>query len=184
MANNKHIYDMLKVLQATMMDEENDLTCSIVIAAYIEDHITSLIRWKMPGLNPALTSKLFTPDRGPLSSLSAKIDMACALGILAHENGDDARTIGTIRNRFAHNLLIDSFDHPKVSGLIANLKLPKNAKYGTVEGEPKSYDELTNRSRFLLAGISLCGSILAFQTPGMMEHFAQGPLPGKSGGPE
>ena len=73
--------DMLRVFNISQMQSSEHRTIAIVTAAYIDDYLTVLIKKKMPGLNSALATRLFG-DRGSISTLASKIDIARALGAI------------------------------------------------------------------------------------------------------
>ena len=64
---------------------------------------------------------------GILSTFSARVEMARALGILTEEAAEDFRTLQIIRNHFAHARLVFSFDSDEVVSLLRLLnKNPEN----------------------------------------------------------
>ncbi|WP_139272204.1 hypothetical protein [Phytopseudomonas punonensis] len=56
----------------------------------------------------------------PLSSFSAKIDLACLLGMCSRDIAKDLHTIREIRNEFAHNIM--ARDKTKLSFNSGNIK--------------------------------------------------------------
>ena len=93
---------------------------AIVGAAYLETHLKALVKRQLPGLNSDLSKKLFEPDR-PLGNMGALIDMARALNVITNRGRNEAIKIARVRNRFAHNVEINDFDHPEVAKIIDDM---------------------------------------------------------------
>lgn len=128
---------------------------AIIAASYMEKHLTGVIRKGLPALSRKLDKDLFEGDRAPIGTLQAKIAMAEALAIIDADTAEDARIVAKIRNRFAHDLAVDSFDHEKVRDLVTNLRrklqvLPE----GTVAWGGDMAE------RFWLSAFQLCLTIL------------------------
>jgi hypothetical protein len=86
---------------------------AIVAASYLELYLEKLIIARMPGLDAELRKRLFDVN-GSVSSLGAKIDMARALDLIRPYERINMIQIARVRNRFAHDLEIATFDHVKV----------------------------------------------------------------------
>jgi len=96
-----------------LMDEdlvrESDRSLIILQACRIEDGLDFKIRGAMPVLNAALEEDLFG-DMKPLSSFSAKINLACAMGMYKKEYLKQLHAIRVMRNEAAHLRKHLSFD--------------------------------------------------------------------------
>ena len=140
--------DLQRVLKLTARRNANHRVIAIVMAAYVEEHLTHLIKRKMPGLNRDLSDRLFEGN-GPLSTIAAKIDIARALKIIDATVAKNAVLIARVRNRFAHRLEVGAFDHSEVAPLIDKL-ITDSAS--TVRGSRKQV--------FVGVGISVCATVL------------------------
>jgi hypothetical protein len=81
---------------------------------------------------------LFDKIGAPLSTLSAKIEVAFALGVISNEARLAAHFVRDVRNKFAHRIEALSFDHPDMAEIIEKRTLPSAKKVLS-----------TNRERFL-----------------------------------
>lgn len=134
---------------------------AIVMAAYVETHLEGVLKQKMPGLSHDLSKIIFKPGEGALGALSRKINMARALQVLTPHYAREARLIGAIRNKFAHNLSVDDFDHPKVAPKVDDMTA---AKRGQIRQGDKLVDIYPGASRYLKfsdGGLAVCSSIMA-----------------------
>lgn len=159
--------DMLRLFNTMSFGPAEHRTSSVVAAAYIETHVTDLIRRKMPGLTKALTKRVFHPEEGFINTLGRKLDMCEALEILESRYIADARQIGRIRNKFAHTLEVDSFDHPKVRDLIDALKATTDFRLRTEKGlvDPLEQAE-TREKKFITSAIAVAMHIVGEHIPG------------------
>jgi hypothetical protein len=101
---------------------EPDRVAVIVTNSYLEDYLGRAIKLNLPGCNSDLRDKLFGSS-GILGSMSAKIDIARALNIIDAQNHNDYVVLNRIRNRFAHNIHIDSLEHPDILLLLQQLQI-------------------------------------------------------------
>jgi DNA-binding MltR family transcriptional regulator len=85
---------------------------AILIAALVDDELTNYMRRQLSAPTK-LVDRLFE-QRGPFGTLSSKIDCAHALGWLGEEVWKNLHLIRKIRNEFAHNPNIKSFDRDPV----------------------------------------------------------------------
>ncbi|NYT28894.1 hypothetical protein [Rhizobium sp. WYCCWR 11128] len=103
---------------------EADRSIAIVHVTVVEEQLRSAIERYFPGMHsdPQAIDRLFDPMRyGPLSTFTARVDIAFALGIVGSGACKALKLIAQIRNKFAHKLEIHSFDHPDVTRLIDKL---------------------------------------------------------------
>jgi hypothetical protein len=136
-------------------DPESDArTVAILAAGYLERYLTDLIVSRMPGLNSDLRSRVFDPN-GSIGTLGRKIDIARALGLMGAALRQDCIKIARIRNRFAHNIDVDSFDCPDVAEIA--LALSSDEPY--FMGDFPSPDTSTPRGRFTSNVIEICVSL-------------------------
>jgi DNA-binding MltR family transcriptional regulator len=95
---------------------------AVVAAAYIERYLSELIEQHMPQLTDELKKRLFEPGQA-LGNITAKNDLALALAATDNLMWSNIRFIMQIRNKFAHDLRVDDFDHPAVLKQVDKLVL-------------------------------------------------------------
>jgi DNA-binding MltR family transcriptional regulator len=101
-------------------DALRDRDRAIVLSAIAENHLTSLLQLLMRRNEKAISQELFRPS-GPLGPFGTKIQVAYMLRILPPEAYKDLITVSKIRNKFAHDLSIKSFDHPQISAWVKGM---------------------------------------------------------------
>lgn len=89
------------------IDKQRDRGAGIIAVAILEEHLVAAIKMRLEK-NEDIHRKLFT-GYGPLSSLSAKIDLGFLLGIYPSRFHKMLHDIREVRNDFAHNPLPVSF---------------------------------------------------------------------------
>ncbi len=99
------------------IEKQTDRGAAIIAAATIDDVLQDLITARLIELSSKRKKALFESN-GPLSSLSAKIEMAFALGLFNRERRESLDLIRDVRNRFAHMMNPVSFDHPDISAIV------------------------------------------------------------------
>lgn len=109
------------MLALSRAQKEPDRVLAIVCGAYIEDYLQRVLEQDLPGMNSKLKEKLFT-NTGPLSTVGARLDFARARNLINSEIHNDGILIARIRNRFAHNIHVDSFDDEKIVPLCDKLQ--------------------------------------------------------------
>lgn len=85
------------------MEGQSDRAAAIVGAAWIEEELEAAIRSFL--IDDKESVKRLIGKSSPLSNFSAKIDLACLLGMCSRAITKDLHTIREIRNDFAHNIL-------------------------------------------------------------------------------
>jgi hypothetical protein len=78
-----------------------DREATIVIGGLLERALDGALKKRLRKLTPTETNDIF--HQGALSTLSAKINLAYALGIIGPETRTDLNTIKDVRNVFAHS---------------------------------------------------------------------------------
>ena len=149
-----HVQDLITTLEQTGARQINDRVCAIISAAFIEGCLGDLIATKMQSLSGTLRKKLFE-GTGALSTSVARIDVAFGLGIIPKKWYDDLILIARIRNRFAHNVSISSFEDGDIPVLIGKMRyrLGDGQDYGDQEATARAYfreswDKSGNREKF------------------------------------
>jgi DNA-binding MltR family transcriptional regulator len=105
----------------------SDRALGIIAASLVEIHLTKLIKKafiseaKVRG-KETVQETMFHSS-GPLGAFSSKIRMAYLMGLISNEFYKDLQILREIRNRFAHNTEIGSFDVPEISDRCFNFTL-------------------------------------------------------------
>jgi len=149
-----HVQDLITTLHQTGARQPNDRACAIISAAFIEGCLGDLIVTKMPSLSGEIRKKLLE-GTGALSTAMARIDVAFGLGIIEKNWHNDLTIIAKIRNKFAHNVSISSFEDGDIPDLIAKMRyrLGDGQDYGDQESQTRAYfreswDKSGNREKF------------------------------------
>ena len=87
-------------------------------AAIADQQLKNALLTKMRKLSRKLEKELFT-GYGPLSSLSAKIALAYALGFIDNITRSRLTVARKVRNEFAHAEDVITFQHPEIRRLLA-----------------------------------------------------------------
>jgi len=111
---SKHLYDVL--------NNESDLGCVLIATSYLDYALASLL--KRHFIKSNLADKLLDPPRGPVSTFSARYDLAYCLGLIPAPLRQNLETVGSIRNAFAHEYLSLSLNAREVEDLVHSLVPP------------------------------------------------------------
>jgi hypothetical protein len=104
------------------LSKDSDRAAGVVAGSVLEQRLREYLIStfpKTPKTNQCL--KLFNPS-GAFGSFSVKIDMACLFKLVNERSHHDLKIMKDIRNRFAHHVEIDSFDHSEVSDRCRSLQ--------------------------------------------------------------
>jgi len=93
---------------------------AIVLAAIAENHLTALLKLLMRRDEKRLIEELFNPN-GALGPFGIKIRLAYMLRILPEPIYKDLIYVSKIRNKFAHDLSVKSFDDEQIASWIGNM---------------------------------------------------------------
>lgn len=108
------VYSLAQVLKHTHAG------AALVGMSIIDQQLGDALLLKMRPLSRRMRDRLFS-GYGPLSSLSAKIDLAFALQLLDSASYDRATTGRQIRNLFAHVDQWLTFDSTEIKALLSKL---------------------------------------------------------------
>lgn len=90
------------------LDSASERACAIVGAALLDHNLADLLLSFM--IDAKETKKLLRDPDGPLGSLGNKTNIAYSLGLLTSTEYDNLKLIGNIRNAFAHQIDLASFE--------------------------------------------------------------------------
>jgi hypothetical protein len=82
-----------------------------------------------------LVKRLLDPPGGPISTFSARSDLAYCLGLIPVGLRQNLKTIGDIRNSFAHDYLSLTLDADGIAELVNSLVPPTVHQTLTVDGD-------------------------------------------------
>lgn len=137
----------------------DDRTCAIILGAMLDNSLERLLLRHMEPLSKDEMERLLY-GRGPLGSLSAKIQIAAAFGLIGPKTKHDLDILNEVRNVFGHAAHGVSFRNRSIknrlTGLHAHPVLDMVMK--AFKRDPiRKYDN--TRGRFLLAATSFVKTI-------------------------
>jgi len=97
------------------LEELSDRAAGIVATTMLENALDSVLHHAIREDDPGLLKELFT-DGGPLGTLSSKIKLLYALGLVTKDGRHDLDLIRKIRNDFAHKLTGSTFQSDTIKG--------------------------------------------------------------------
>jgi hypothetical protein len=127
-----------------------DRASALVLASILDLMLERAILRKFIYLGKEKRDAIFRNPNAPLSSLSAKISVASALGCIGHEPRLQLERIRSIRNAFAHTMTGVTFDTPLISKECD--KLDPQALLSGAEFEPELG---TKKERFIIVGVMI-----------------------------
>ena len=100
--------------------KESDRACVVLSAAMLEQALDSVFRTCLVAA-PSSRDDLLDGPNAPLSSFSAKIDLAHRIGVISTKFCRDLHLIRKIRNQFAHNVTGCDFSNRSVCDQVGAL---------------------------------------------------------------
>jgi hypothetical protein len=97
------------------LDTGDDRAKAIVGAAYVENNLALAVLARLRFLQEPGQKHLYDSEYAAMRDFSAKIDIGWALNLYDAKPREDLHRIRKMRNKFAHELNVRSFDHPEVS---------------------------------------------------------------------
>lgn len=101
------------------LDQESPRGIACIQDAVIDEVTKELFRAKL--VTGKESNELLSHSSGPLGSHGSRLKLAYCLGWINQEVYKVAEQIHRIRNRMAHQLEVDNFDHELVRDLVENL---------------------------------------------------------------
>jgi len=110
--------------------KETDRGAALVGAAMIDDRLDRLLRSHL--LDCKAASELLDGGAAPLGTLSSRIRMAYALGLITDSEHSECNIIRKVRNEFAHKLHGLTFSDQGIISLCQSLKAhtPEDKRFG------------------------------------------------------
>jgi Mannitol repressor len=113
------------------IETESARSAAVLGSALLEDVMRLVILTRMPDLGEPEQDVLFFGS-GPLSTFSARIQVAYALGLIGKKARHDLNTIREIRNALAHTSTELNFETPEVATLCKGLHSLKAYPHGEI----------------------------------------------------
>lgn len=136
------------------LENESDRGVVLISTELIHYYLTMLFEEHLI-LNKELRKDILESALAPLHTLSNKIKMAYALGLINKENYNNLEYIRKIRNKFAHRIFDASFEDSKIIEWCTKIKIVRLPGY-----DPNNYRHLFYDVAFYLAGY-LQGSVVS-----------------------
>lgn len=154
--------DLFRINLLLQNEKTEPRVIAIVGGSYLETYIKLMVKDHLPSLNSELSKRLFDSE-GALGSMSPLIDIARAMNLLTNRGRSQAIKLSRVRNRFAHHVSIDSFDHEAVAPIIDQMDTYRQY-FGQeiVEGESiYNYDDenMSRREVMICLVREFCSSI-------------------------
>lgn len=143
----------------TILDElyhaRNDRSRVLIAIAVLEQALEDVLRLHFRKMNKEEERRLFDFEAS-LGTLSNKIYMAYALGMIDRSDVRELNALREIRNAFAHSRRITDFDTPEVAAYCEFLKIP-------TDPPPPDGLQMTPRLKFIGAFVSYLGIFTGYQ---------------------
>ena len=135
------------------LQSETDRGLPLVGAALIDEKLSKTLESYF--IKSKATKKLLNDANAPLGTLSARIELTYALGLIDQFEYQEIGLIRKIRNEFAHVRHGLSFEDERIKGLCTSLKSPL----------PEGSDYPTNTARFRLVNAIVCIVLRLYYRP-------------------
>jgi hypothetical protein len=97
---------------------------AVVGGAFVEEHLTHVLKSRMVK-DEKVTNEMLVPGR-TFGDFGAKVDLGYLIGIYSKRAHKELTTIRRIRNDFAHQLELNSFDRDDIRDRCQNLTLSQS----------------------------------------------------------
>jgi spore coat polysaccharide biosynthesis protein SpsF (cytidylyltransferase family) len=145
----------MKEMIFSLMSME-DRASALVLASMIDLMLERAILTRFIRLGKEKRDAIFRNPNAPLSSLSAKISVASALGCIGGEPRSQLERIRSIRNAFAHTVVGVTFDTPLISK-----ECDKLNPQALLEGAEYESEIGSKKERFIIVGIMIAIILMA-----------------------
>lgn len=148
-----------------VFNEDSDMHCVVIGTAYLDAALGTLLSKHL--ITSSVTEKMLEKPGGILTSLSARADLAYALGLIPKGFYNNIEPIVRIRNAFAHRYFHLRFEDEEIKVLVEKIKHPVPTAVLHVDGDGNNLEGLSPlenvtdpRWRFNLALIYMVSMIL------------------------
>jgi len=139
------LYETLVMLESkseSQVADIDDRARVIFASALLEQSLRTAIYSHLPELKPTDADEIFEGESGPLSTFSARIKMAHALGVFGPKSKKDLERIKAIRNTFAHSRVVVHFSTAAVAEECIKFNALEMIRWGSVEGrKPRNTEQ-------------------------------------------
>lgn len=112
--------DMVQKTDAVLTDG-TDLAIALIASSFLDECLRTLL-WVSFRDGDRSVAQLRS-GRGVLGTYGARLDLAYSLRLIEKAELINLRTVGEIRNAFAHSFTEGAFDHEPIASLCMNLDL-------------------------------------------------------------
>lgn len=106
------------------LDEQTDRGVAVLAAGYLEWRLRESIKCCFPIWDDHAEHVFGSDRKGGRMGFWENSEVAYSLGLIGPIALKDLQRIGTIRNKFAHNPSVNSFDNARVTELVDKLETP------------------------------------------------------------
>jgi hypothetical protein len=111
------------------LTKQTDRGVGVLGGAFVDWRVTEAVRSRLPIAGKPATTLLGKDGDEGILDYSTKCLLAHALGLIGDVGLSDLKHIGTIRNRFAHRIAIQSFEHETIRSLCKLLQTVNCCQY-------------------------------------------------------
>jgi DNA-binding MltR family transcriptional regulator len=148
-ADTQKVFDVL--------NDGSDLACVLIGTSFLDECLRSLLRGRF--VDATAAEDLLNPSNGALGTLAARREVAYCLGLISGKQMEDIRTVGKIRNAFAHSHLAMAFADRSVMDLAGKLEscdlLKPTGLLVEVESPTPEQKRVNARRRFVVTVVLL-----------------------------
>jgi hypothetical protein len=106
---------------------------AVVGGAFVEQHLTHVLKSRMVK-DEKVTEEMFTPGRA-FGDFGAKVDLGYLIGLYSKQAHKELTPIRRIRNDFAHQLELNSFDRDDIQDRCESLTLSQSKIVKAIRGD-------------------------------------------------
>ncbi len=148
------------------LEELSDRAAGIVATTMLEAALDSVLHHAIREDDPGLLKELFA-DGGPLGTLSSKIKLLYAFGLVTKDGRHDLDSIRKVRNDFAHKLAGNTFQSESIKDRCLSLRLVDKA---TVNAPAELKNDARTRFFFTIFHLRSC-MLLRSPRPAARPYF-------------
>jgi DNA-binding MltR family transcriptional regulator len=102
------------------LEKESDRGCALMVSSFLDEALRDLLEQCLRG-DGKLADNLFDGN-GPLTTFSARINLAFGLGLISRNSTRDLHLLRAIRNEFGHVYEPINFETPSIGSRIRELE--------------------------------------------------------------
>lgn len=125
----------------TELENGDDRAKAIVAASYVENNLALAILARLRFMTEAEQRYIYDEEHAVFFDFASKIDLGWALNLYGEKVRDDLHKIRKVRNKFAHDLDVRTFDHKAVSRYCDELVGPNHIDLPRGKTKPRDRRE-------------------------------------------